>query len=303
MSGGVKCPECGNRNLIKDHDSGEIVCSNCGYVIDDRLPDSGPEWRAFDDEQRNKRSRVGAPTTYTMHDKGLSTTIDWKRFSYSTRKMDQTKALQIYNLRKWQRRIRLSDSSERNLAFALTELSKISMSLNTPKHVLETASLIYRKALKKRLIRGRSIQGIVAASIYMACRLCGLARTLDEISRVTMMDKREIARSYRFIVKELSEFIPPVDPIAYVSRFSNQLGIQGRTEEIACEIVKKAVELKLTCGRGPTGVAAAALYLASILTGNRRTQREVAEVANVTEVTVRNRYSDILKNLDIIIWV
>jgi transcription initiation factor TFIIB len=303
LSGRVKCPECGSRDLIRDHDSGEIICSNCGYVLDDKLPDNGPEWRAFDDEQRNKRSRVGAPTTYTIHDKGLSTIIDWRHFSHSIKRMDQTRALQIYNLRKWQRRVRLSDSSERNLAFALTELSKISMSLNTPKHVLETASLIYRKALKKRLIRGRSIQGIVAASIYMACRLCGLARTLDEISKVTMMNKREIARSYRFIVKELSEFIPPVDPMVYVSRFSNQLGIQGRTEEIAYDIVKKATELRLTCGRGPTGVAAAALYLASIITGNRRTQREVAEVANVTEVTVRNRYSDILKNLDIIIWV
>ncbi len=303
MSDRVKCPECGSHNLIKDYDSGEIICSNCGYVVDDKLPDNGPEWRAFDDEQRNKRSRVGAPMTYTMHDKGLSTTIDWRGFPYTHKKIDQIKALQIYNLRKWQRRVRLSDSSERNLAFALTELSKISMSLNIPKHVLETASLIYRKALKKRLIRGRSIQGIVAASIYMACRICGLARTLDEISKVTMMSKREIARSYRFIVKELSEFIPPVDPIVYVSRFSNQLGIQGRMEEIACEIVKKSMELKLTCGRGPTGVAAAALYLASILTGNRRTQREIAEVANVTEVTVRNRYSDILKNIDIIIWV
>lgn len=297
-----RCPECGSYNLVKDYDAGEIICADCGFVLDDKTPDTGPEWRAFDEEQRNSRSRVGAPTTYTIHDKGLSTTIDWKRFSYR-KKMDPARALQIYNLRKWQRRVRLSDSSERNLAFALTELSKISMSLNTPKHVLETASVIYRRALKKRLIRGRSIQGIVAASIYLACRLCGLARTLDEISKVTMISKREVARSYRFIVKELGEFVPPVDPIVYVSRFSNQLGVQGRTEEVAHKIVKTAMELKLTCGRGPTGVAAAAIYLASVVTGDRRTQREIAEVANVTEVTVRNRYSNILKHIDILVWV
>lgn len=298
----VKCPECGGCSFIRDYDTGEIVCVSCGFVVDDKILDTGPEWRAFDEEQRSKRSRVGAPTTYTIHDKGLSTMIDWRRSSHH-RRIDPVRAVQIYNLRKWQRRVRLSNSSERNLAFALTELSKISMSLNAPKHVLETASVIYRKALKKRLIRGRSIQGIVAASIYMACRLCGLARTLDEISKVTTISKREIARSYRFIVKELEEFVPPVNPIMYVSRFSNQLGIKGRTEEIAHKIVKVSSQLKLTCGRGPTGIAAAAIYLASVITGDRRTQREIAETANVTEVTVRNRYSNILKNLDIIIWV
>ncbi|MBS7627990.1 hypothetical protein KEJ36_04180, partial [Candidatus Bathyarchaeota archaeon] len=201
------------------------------------------------------------------------------------------------------RRVRLSDASERNLAFALAELSKMSTSLNIPRHILETASVIYRRALKLHLIRGRSIQGMVAAAIYMACRQCGVARTLDEISRVSLLSKKEIGRSYRFMVKELGEFVPPITPLHYVSRFSNQLGIQGKTERLAAHIIKIATEMGLTSGRGPTGIAAAALYVASILNGGRLTQRELAEVANVTEVTVRNRYASLLKHLDLVVTV
>jgi len=292
------CSECGSTKLIKDYESAEVVCADCGFVVADRLADPGPEWRSFNDEQKAKRMRVGAPMTFTIHDKGLSTMIDWRGLPHA-RRMNPDQAAQIYNLRKWQRRVRLSDATERNLAFALAELSKISTSLNIPRHILETASVIYRRALRKRLIRGRSIQGIAAAAIYMACRQCGVARTLDEISKVSLLSRKDIGRSYRFMIKELGEFVPPITPLQYVSRFSNQMKLQGRTESLACTIIKLATEVRLTSGRGPTGIAAAALYVASILTGDRRTQREIAETANVTEVTVRNRYSSLLKSLTI----
>ncbi|MEM2926720.1 MAG: transcription initiation factor IIB [Candidatus Bathyarchaeia archaeon] len=297
-----RCQECGSDKLIRDYENAEIVCANCGFVVQEKIADTGPEWRAFNDEQKAKRTRVGAPLTYTIHDKGLSTVIDWRRLP-NARHISPDQAAQIYNLRKWQRRVRLSDASERNLAFALAELSKMSTSLNIPRHILETASVIYRRALKLHLIRGRSIQGMVAAAIYMACRQCGIARTLDEISRVSLLSKKEIGRSYRFMVKELGEFVPPITPLHYVSRFSNQLGIQGKTERLAAHIIKIATERGLTSGRGPTGIAAAALYVASILNGGRLTQRELAEVANVTEVTVRNRYASLLKHLDLVVTV
>ncbi|TLN20435.1 transcription initiation factor IIB [bacterium] len=238
-----RCPECGSGKLVKDYESADIACMHCGLVVADRLEDPGPEWRAFNDEQKAKRTRVGAPLTFAIHDKGLSTLIDWRGLPHA-RKVSPDQAAQIYNLRKWQRRVRLSDATERNLAFALAELSKISTSLNIPKHILETASVIYRRALKKRLIRGRSIQGIAAASIYMACRQCGVARTLDEISEVSLLTRKDIGRSYRFMIKELGEFVPSITPIQYVSRFSNQLALQGRTENIAHSIVKMATELR-----------------------------------------------------------
>jgi len=292
-----QCPECGSTKLMRDYECAEIVCMNCGFVIAAKLADRGPEWRAFDDEQRAKRARVGAPLTYTIHDKGLSTMIDWHDRDIYGKRLSPGQKAQIYRLRKWQRRIRVSDATERNLAFALSEISKIANSLNLPKNILETASVIYRKAVKEHLIRGRSIQGVTSAAIYVACRQCGLARTLEEIAQASNINKKEVGRSYRFLIKELNYFIPPLKPSQYIAKFSNQLTMQGKVEEIAHKILSTARDLKLTSGRGPTGIAAAASYIASVLTGERKTQREIAEIAQVTEVTIRNRYKELVERL------
>ncbi len=292
-----QCPECGSDRLMRDTDAAEIVCMNCGFVIADKLADRGPEWRAFDDEQRAKRARAGAPLTYTIHDKGLSTMIDWHDRDIYGKRLSPGQKAQIYRLRKWQRRIRVSDATERNLAFALSEITKIANTLNLPKNILETASVVYRKAVKEHLIRGRSIQGVTSAAIYVACRQCGLARTLEEIAQASSINKKEVGRSYRFLIKELNYFIPPLKPSQYITKFSSQLTMQGKVEEIAQKILLTARDLKLTSGRGPTGIAAAASYIASVLTGERKTQREIAEIAQVTEVTIRNRYKELVERL------
>ena len=292
-----ECPECGGSNLMRDYDIAEIVCMNCGYVIDEKITDTRPEWRAFDDEQKAKRTRVGAPITYTIHDKGLSTTIDWNYGKSIGGKLTSTQRMELYTLRKWQRRVRVSDATERNLAVALSELNKLSSALNLPKNIVETASVIYRKAIKRKLIRGRSIHNVTAAAIYLSCRQCGIPRTLDEISRVSNLSKKDIARSYRFMVRELETFVPPSTSRNYAARLSNKLTISGRAEAIAIKILEVAKSMKLTSGRGPTGMAAAATYLATVLTNERKTQREIAEVANVTEVTIRNRYKELLEKL------
>jgi transcription initiation factor TFIIB len=291
------CPECHSTRLMRDYECAEIVCMNCGFVLAAKITDRGPEWRAFDDEQRAKRTRVGAPLTYTIHDKGLSTMIDWHDRDVYGKSLSPGQKAQVYRLRKWQRRIRVSDATERNLAFALSEITKIANNLNLPKSILETASVIYRKAVKERLIRGRSIQGVTAAAIYLACRQCALARTLEEIAQASSVNKKEVGRSYRFLIKELNYSIPPLRPSQYITKFSNQLTMQGKVEEIAHKILGAAKELKLTSGRGPTGIAAAASYIASVLTGERKTQREIAEIAQVTEVTIRNRYKELVERL------
>jgi len=284
---------------MNDYDQGELVCMGCGYVVDDKMADTGPEWRAFDQEQKAKRTRVGAPLTYTIHDKGLSTLIDWHSQGALNKNRTAANVSQVFMLRKWQRRIRVADASERNLAFALSEMSKIASSLNLPKSILETAAVFYRKAVKKRLIRGRSIQGIAAAAIYMSCRKCSVPRTLDEIAPATYVGKKEIARCFRFLAKELDEFIPPVFPARYISKFSNKLIVAGKAENVAASIIEIAKNIRLTSGRGPTGIAAAATYIASVLAGEKKTQREVANVANVTEVTIRNRYKELMERLEI----
>lgn len=296
-----RCPECNGERFIRDYENAEIVCISCGYVIVERIEDAGPEWRAFDDDQREKRTRVGAPLTFTIHDKGLSTMIDWRNRDTSGKSLSIGQQAQVYRLRKWQRRTRVSDATERNLAFALSELSKMNANLNLPKNILETASVIYRRAVKRNLIRGRSIQGITAAAIYMACRQCGITRTLDEISKASSINRKEVGRSYRFIMKELEESVPSYGPSYYVSRFLSQLSLFGNVEALTINILNTAKVMGLTSGRGPLGMAAAATYIASSLVNERKTQRKIAEQVNVTEVTIRNRYKELMESLDIII--
>lgn len=273
------CPECGSRVLVHDHERAELVCQTCGLVIDDEFIDRGPEWRAFDSDQRQKRARTGAPMTLTIHDKGLSTMIDWRNKDSFGRSISSKNRAQLYRLRKWQRRIRVSNATERNLAFALSELDRMASALGLPRNIRETSAMVYRDAVDKNLIRGRSIEGVAAATLYAACRKCSVPRTLDEIAEVSRVSRKEIGRTYRFVSRELGLRLLPTSPEDYVPRFCSGLTLKGEVQSRTIEILRQAFERELTNGRGPTGVAAAAIYIACILIGERRTQREVAEVA------------------------
>ena len=295
----TSCPECGKNDLIRDYEAGELVCEQCGMVVSSELFDHGPEWRAFNLEQREKRTRVGAPLTWTIHDKGLSTIIDWTGRDIYGRGLKPEQRAQAYRLRKWNRRSKVSGASERNLAYALSELTKIAYKLNLPKNVLETSSVIYRQVVRKRLIRGRSIQGVAAASIYMACRQCHVIRTLEEVGRAANISKKESGRNYRFLLRKLNTRVPPVEAKSYISKFVNQLTLSGSVENLAMQILEQASDMRLTSGRGPAGIAAAATYIASLLTDERRTQGEIARGAQVTEVTIRNRYKELAQKLSI----
>ncbi len=291
------CPECGSE-LETDSERAEICCKRCGLVVEDSLIDMGPEWRAFDHEQRDKRTRVGAPMTNTIHDKGLSTVIDWKNKDGQGRNIPLKNRAQLYRLRKWQRKIRVSGSGERNLAFALSEIDRNSSNLGLPRSVREDASVIYKKAVDHKLIRGRSIEGVVSASIYIACRRCNLPRTLEEIAEVSKVTKKDVGRTYRFLARELNIKLVPTSPSDYVPRFASKIGLSSEAQSKAIEIIGASAKLGLTSGKGPTGIAAAALYIASVLLGERKTQKEVADVAGVTEVTIRNRYKELSENFD-----
>jgi transcription initiation factor TFIIB len=293
------CRECGCSDLIEDEETGETICRECGYVVSSKVLDHGPEWRAFNLHQREKLSRVGAPLNLMMHDHGLSTVIDWRDVDYQGRKFKPEQRIRVRRLRKWNRRSKISGSTQRNLTYALAELTKISYKLNLPKNVLETASVIYRRIVKKNMIRGRSIIGMVAASVYMACRQCAVIRSLDEIADVTQSSRKVCGRNYRYLLKKMKIDVPPARHQKYVSKYVSHLTLSGEAESLALEILEWASELRLTVGRGPSGIAAACTYIAGILTCEKRTQSDVAKTANVTEVTIRNRYKELLETLHI----
>ena len=296
-----KCPECGGKKLMRDYERGEVICSDCGFVVSENMFDTGPEWRAFDSEQREKRARGGAPIKYTRPDKGLSTEIDKYNKDIRGVKISSKKQAQFYRMRKWHKRASSSTSLERNLAIALSELDRISSYLGLPENIRESAALVYRKCAEKGLIRGRHIESVVAAVIYAICRDYGIPRTLDEIANIAGAEKKEIGRTYRLIMHGLEMKVPLTDPRLYISRFVAALKLSGKVQENAIKILQRAISKGLVSGRGPTGVAAAAVYLGSAMVGERRTQKEVAEVAGVTEVTIRNRYRELKEKLGLIV--
>lgn len=295
------CPECGSANLVHDYDTGEGVCGDCGLVIYQKMMDKGPEWRAFDDEQRTKRSRVGTSTLYSIHDKGLSTSISQVDRDAFGRKLPYPTKLQMWRLRKWQIRTRVHYSVDRNLAYAMGELSRLVDKLYfTPNHpIKEKAAIIYRRGLEKGIIRGRSISAIIAAALYAACRQSGTSRTLQEVANVSLVGEKAVASSYRMLLHELDLKIPIEDPVLYVSKIAKMVGISGTTQGTAVETLHKFAEKRKISGKDRSGLAAAALYIGCVLNDEKKTQREIAEAAGVTEVTVRNRYKDITETTGI----
>lgn len=287
-----KCPECGSINLIFKDERGEIICKDCGLVIEERMIDFGQEWREFDSESADKRRRTGAPLTYTKFDQGLGTSIGTDA---DILKLNTKSKNKFMRLQKWQHRI--STAIERNLKLALAELKRVSSFLKLPNPVLEDSSEIYRQAVQRGLVRGRSMESVVAGALYAACRRHEIPRTLDELAEASGIDKKEIGRTYRFITRELGVRILPSNPVDYIPRFSSELKLSAETQSKAVEILEMAQKAELTSGRGPTGIAAASLYVAAVMNNEKRTQREVADVAGVTEVTIRNRYKELLKKL------
>ncbi|MGO8805387.1 MAG: transcription initiation factor IIB [Candidatus Bathyarchaeia archaeon] len=294
-----KCPECTSNNLVHDGGTGETICGDCGLVLYEQMLDKGPEWRAFTQEEKASRSRVGMPTSYSINDKGLSTTISQIDRDAFGRKLPMSTRLQMWRLRKWQIRSRVHSSIDRNLSQAMSELERLSSKVSVPRSTKEKSAIIYRKALDKGLIRGRSINSIMAASLYAACRNNGASRSLHEIAEASLVDEKDVARCYRLLLKELDFHMPVADPLTYVSKIAEKNGISGKTQGAAITILADAKRKRFSAGKDPMGMAAAALYIACLQSNEKITQKDMADAAGVTEVTVRNRYKLLKMQLNI----
>jgi len=293
----MKCPP---DKVVFDELTGQYICLEGGYVIGQEL-DMGPEWRAFDFSEKQRRSRTGGPVNLTVGSSVISSMIDWKDRDATGKKLSPARKAEATRLRRWQIRSRIPDSANRNLQQAMDELNNLSHRLGLNHAIRERVMHIYREALEKGVVRGRAVEAVVAAAVYAACRIERLPRTLDEIAVHTRASKKEIARCYRLLVKELGLRVPIADPKDFIRRIADSLGLSGRVVTEAMKIVDSARGAGLTAGKDPAGLAAAAVYLAAHMIGEKRTQKEVAAVAGVTEVTVRNRYKEITQFLGIVI--
>ncbi len=294
-----KCPRCGKGPMVVDNAGGELVCSSCGFVVKEKIEETGPEWRAFSKEEKDDRSRGGIPTSIAMHDMGLATVIGAVNKDASGKSLSGSMKATVERLRTWDSRSQVHEPQDRNLRQAFSELDRLSDKLSVSDAVVEKAAYIYRKALERGLVRGRSISAIIAASLYAACRDRETPRTLKDLANVSNVKKKDIARCYRLLLKEMDIKMPVVDPTKCVSRIASRAQLSERTKRRALEILKKAEEARISAGKDPMGLAAAALYVSCTLEGEDKTQRDVAEAAGVTEVTIRNRYKGLRSALGI----
>ncbi|MFB6219799.1 MAG: transcription initiation factor IIB family protein [Halolamina sp.] len=291
---GQCCPECGGKPVSAE-DRGEVTCAECGLVLNQDTIDRGPEWRSFESEENQQRSRVGAPASKLLHDEGLRTNIGWNDKDGYGKELSAKKRRRIQRLRTWDERFRTKNSQERNLRQALGEIQRMASALGLAESVQKTASILYRRAVSKDLLRGRSIEGMSTASLYAAARQHGTPRTLGAFAGVSRVEKVRFQRTYRYLNRELSLEVEPEDPIEYLPQFASSLDLSTESERLAEELLKTAKQRGAHSGKSPAGLAGAALYAASHLANEQLTQQTVADAESVSKVTIRDRYQELLE--------
>ncbi|TRY63995.1 hypothetical protein TCAL_00793 [Tigriopus californicus] len=282
MSAKVVCPQHPDANLIEDHRAGDMICSECGLVVGDRVIDVGSEWRTFSNEKGGEdRSRVGGPENNLLSGSDLSTMI-----GPSTGKASfDSDGNAMYTNR------RTVSSSDRTLLNAIKVISSMCDRINLPRTITERANNLFKTVHEGRNLRGRSNEAIAAASLYIACRQEGVPRTFKEIVAVSTVSKKEIGRCFKLILKAHDD--TNVDIITtgdFMDRFCGTLGLPRDVQRAATHIAKTAVDLDIVPGRSPISVAAAAIYMASQASSDPRSQKEIADIAGVADVTIRQSY-------------
>jgi transcription initiation factor TFIIB len=297
------CSICKSNQIITDSESSELICSKCGQVISDKVQQEGPEWRNFDllspGQSNTSRSRVGMSTSLARHDMGLSTIIGRTDRDASGQKIDAAMRSTMDRLRTWDYRTQVRNATDRNLRNAFFKLDILKDKFGLTDSVVEKAAYIYRKAQERGLVRGRTISGVLAAAIYIACREMGISRTLKDIASYSNVKFKEVAKSYRLLCIELDLKVPIVDPMKYIVKVANKANLSEKTKRQAAEIMNNITQREISTGKNPMGLAASVLYMSSIKTGENITQGNLSDAAGVTEVTLRNRYKDLMNRLEL----
>ncbi|MHA1224280.1 MAG: transcription initiation factor IIB [Candidatus Heimdallarchaeaceae archaeon] len=273
-----RCPDCNSTKLTFDSTRGEISCGNCGLVVEDSYIDQSAEWRAYTKEQHLKRARTGTPKNLLSYDH-YGTLIDYANKDIFGHSLSPEKASQMFRLRTLQRR-------------AVSQL-------NLSQKVRETAAMIYRKILKTGLVRGRSTEALVSAALYLSCRLHKQPATLEDVADKIRLDKKKLAKNFRLLLKHLDLKMPLASPESSIAKFASLLNFSPKVLNDAKEILTLARTSKITVGKNPNSLAAAALYIAALKNKIKCPQNEIAKTCQITEVTLRNRYKEFVRTLKI----
>ena len=294
----VRCQldTCKTYPVITDSYRGEVFCGGCGLVLVQNLDDTSHENRSFSSEDFMKNARTGPPMSLTMFDKGLSTVIGTNK-DFSGNSLSSKTKFEFNRLRMWDQRSKSRTTSSLSKAFTL--LHGMKTKLGVPDNVVENAAFIYRKAVNAKLTRGRTMASLISASLYASCRQNNTPRTLNDIAKAGNIERRILSRDLRTIIKKLGLKLNQYNITSFIVKISNNLNLSEKTKRDAFDILKRCEDAMITAGKNPVAQAAASLYIASILNGEKISQKKFSKESGVSDVTIRNRSNMIKKTLQI----
>ncbi|VDN53527.1 unnamed protein product [Dracunculus medinensis] len=275
----MSCPYHPEANLVDDYRAGDLICPECGLVVGDRVIDVSTEWRSFCNEKSSSDpSRVGAPENPLFGSADLSTSI---AVGFGASEDDQSLAnAQRKNM----------NNTERQMSQGLSVIREMTSRIHLPKSIEDNAAKIFKDVLDSKALRGKNNEAQAAACLYIACRKEGVPRTFKEICAVSRISKKEIGRCFKLILRTLETSLEQITSADFMSRFCGSLGLPHIVQAAATRIAKKAVELDLVAGRSPISIAAAAIYMASLASNEKKTAKDIGEIAGAAEVTVKQTY-------------
>lgn len=282
------CPECDGRVTTNAH---ETVCEDCGLILDDDGIDYGPEWCTVD-EKSSKLRRTGAPNTVARHDRGIGSVIGRKEDA-NGRTIGGKKRRQLGRLRREHTRAKIGSKANRNLLSGIVDIRRMTAALGVSESLRNQTCQLFRTAQNDDVLRGRSIETIASGCVYAVCRLNEYPRTFEEIARVSKLDDGKVRLGYNVLNRELDLPVPPAGPKQYLPQIASETDVSNQTERRARTLLEEALGDAVATGCNPAGAAAGALYVAGQETGEYLTQAEIADAANVSKVTLRDRYREI----------
>lgn len=286
------CPECNGRTR-EDPKRGEIVCEDCSLVVSETVLDRGPERHDRDDD--SDRRRVGAPTTKRFHDEGLSTVIGGGDCDANGNRMSARKQRRMRRLRTWNTRYVTQNARERALQFGLSELDRMASALELSETIRETASVVFRRAHSAGVQRGRSLEATATAALFATVRRDGIPLTIEDVAATSRIDRESFERAYRDVVRELGLEISPPDPADHVPGLVSALDGSDALCQRALSLVDRVKATDYHVGKHPNGLAAAAVYAATLIEDEGLTQAEIGDEADISVVTIRTHYTAMLE--------
>ncbi|HEY6404768.1 MAG TPA: TFIIB-type zinc ribbon-containing protein [Nitrososphaeraceae archaeon] len=288
-----ECSLCKSKAVVFDAENSEVVCSECGVVIQDNIESLSPEWRAYSNDDLASKSRTGMPTSLAFHDMGLSTFISYSNVDANGAVISPEQLSKVQRMRRWNKISSNNRSYHRNLKNAFAVLSVIKDKLSLSDALIEKSAYNYRKALDKHIIKGRSIRALVVASVYAACRELNIPRTLDEIADTANTDPIFAGKCYRLLVRYMKLHLPVIDSNAYLAKIANKARVSEITYRRGLEMLSAIKENPISHGKDPNALAVAVLYAACLKEGDKVSQAQIAVAGDTSIVTLRKRFQDV----------